>query len=101
MIKPITPDEVVAEKTVYLPDEVFEIVNRLIAKHWDGRKAEFKQEEVIVNLVAEFAIDRDEIFSRKLLDFETVYRGAGWHVQYEKPDYTESFEPFFRFHKAA
>lgn len=100
MIKPITPNEVVSEKALYLPDEVFEVVNRLIAKHWSGAMATIKQDEIIESLIAQMDIDREEVFARKLLDFETVYRSAGWKVRYDKPAYDENYDAFFQFSKA-
>jgi hypothetical protein len=44
-IKPISPNKVTISKVI--PDEVIVAFNTLIVKEWDGRKANFKQDEVI------------------------------------------------------
>lgn len=41
--------------------------------------------------------NRQEIFDRHWLDFETVYRSAGWDVHFSKPAYNESGDAVFTF----
>lgn len=38
-----------------------------------------------------------EVFKNNLLDVENYYRKAGWTVEYYKPPYYDSSEPYFIF----
>lgn len=107
-IKPILPDEVVSKKLEIFPDNMLESVNELIAKHWDGYSAHFKQKELEdlylekckskstdVNFKIEKA--RQEMYDNHWMDFEDIYRNSGWKVEYDKPGYNESYEATFEF----
>lgn len=45
------------------------------------------------------AISTDEVYRRRLLDVEELYRASGWKVEYDKPAYCEDFEAYFKFSK--
>lgn len=90
-VKPITPDEVVHE----IPDVVIEVVNALIKEKWNGQKSHILQEEILERL----SIPHDEIFEKRWLDFEHIYREAGWFVIYDKPAWDEDYKPYFDFEK--
>jgi hypothetical protein len=90
-VKPITPDEVVHE----IPDVIIEVVNTLIKENWNGQKSHILQEEILERL----PIPRDEVFEKHLLDFEHIYREAGWNVIYDKPGWDEKYKAFFEFTK--
>lgn len=90
-VKPITPDEVVHE----IPDVIISVVNKLISEKWDGYKAHILQEEILERL----EIPRDKVFEKHWLDFESIYRDAGWSVIYDKPGWDENYKAFFEFKK--
>lgn len=88
MINPITPGTAVAHKRGLIPDEVIKAFNDLIAIHFDGNRAEFRQEEAVRAILESGAVpDRQGVFDRHWLDVEPVYRAAGWTVAYDKPGY--------------
>ena len=99
MIKPISPDEV----KIIIPDFIIQAVNHLIKEKWDGDKSNIKQDEIIERVIDPHnpnAPTRNEIFSKHWLDFEDIYRKAGWIVDYYKPSYgEESFAAYFIFKK--
>lgn len=97
--KPLTPDEVIDAKMAAIPPEVFDVVNQLIADRWDGFEAILYQDEIVERLVTVLKLPSKTIFDRHLLDFEGIYRNAGWGVVYDKPAYNESYRAFFRFSK--
>jgi hypothetical protein len=73
-------------------------VNELIAAKWDGKRAVLTQREVVIAVLVKLpGVTREEIFDLRYLDFEDVYREAGWTVSYDKPDYTDVSEPTFTF----
>lgn len=100
MTKPITPDEVTKQKSEALPDQVIEAFNELIAQQWDGRKASFKQHDVVNLIVSKMEVRRGEVFDKHWLDIEEVYKEAGWVVDYDQPGWADAqYEPIFTFTK--
>lgn len=99
MVKPISPKEV----TLKIHDFIIEAVNKLIQEKWDGKEAVILQDE-IMDIVSSNDEDdirpsRDEIYDRNWLDFEDIYRKAGWNVLYDKPAYCENYKAYFKFTK--
>lgn len=98
MVKPISPNEVVAQKLATFPDEVIETWNQLIAKKFDGSNTvKINQDEIVEALAAANGVDRKTVFFMGWLYIEDLYRRAGWSVKYEKPSYDEGHEPYFEF----
>lgn len=50
---PIRPEDVPRQKAAQIPEKVFEVFNRLIAREWDGSSATIRQDEVVELLVSE------------------------------------------------
>lgn len=99
MTKPITPNEVVSLKTEWLPDAVFAVFNEAIAKHWDGREATFRQDEVAALIAERTATRLEVVYENRWLDVEESYRAVGWSVSYDKPAYCETYPATFTFKK--
>jgi hypothetical protein len=102
-IKPIKPSEVLELKAETIPNAMFQAVNEMIAKMWDGSSATIRKEDLleryfkIVGLRNDRA-NRDKLYDDHALDFEHFYLKEGWNVKYESPCYGESdFEPYFEF----
>lgn len=96
-MKPISPNDVVAPE---IPDFVIDIVNRLIRQNYQSRRkcSVIEQREIVKEIKALINIYGLE-FDIKWLDFEEMYRNAGWNVEYDKPGYNESYEATFKFTK--
>lgn len=91
----LRPEEVVSAKTEDIPQEVFDAFNAAIAKHWDGQRAKFTQQEVVKAI--DFA--PDVIIKNRWLDVEPSYRACGWNVEYDKPGFNENYKATFCFTK--
>jgi hypothetical protein len=107
-VLPIKPEDITELKLNQIPDEIINAVNELIVEKWDGSRATIKQDEIINRYLSaiisgyneeDFQIKRHEIFDKHYMDFEEIYRNAGWKVEYGRPAYNESYEPFFIFKK--
>jgi hypothetical protein len=98
MAGPIRPEDVNTRKSARIPQQVFEVFNRLIARQWDGHSATVRQSEV-VRLLIEAGFERAQIFAERMLDVESAYEAAGWKVVYDKPGYNESYPATFTFSK--
>lgn len=97
-VGPISPAEIEQRKIIF-PKEVFETFNRLIADNWNGHSATVMQKEATKAIADVLNIPVSQIFNKGYLDIEEAYRAAGWHVQYDKPAFDESYEPHFVFKK--
>lgn len=95
-IKPLSKEEV--KKAKKIPDIIIKTVNELLIKNYSNGKAIIMQSE-IVNIVSgdPDGISRTDIYDNNYLDFEDVYREIGWKVTYDKPGYSESYDPRFIF----
>ena len=99
-MKPITPQEASQQRQTQIPDFVIDAFNKLIAKNYRNGRSEVIQNEVMLEILATDAdLTRQTVFDNGWLDVEEVYRAAGWRVEYDKPAYCESYDPFFVFSK--
>lgn len=96
---PIKPKEVQGKKNANILEEVFEVINEMIAEDWNGRSATVNQIEAGKRVAKALDITTSEVYKRKLLDIEDAYRKAGWKVEFDKPGYNETYDPHFIFKK--
>lgn len=98
-MKPIKPSQV-KEKTPLIPDSIIECVNNMIENKWDGFESKFYQKDLLKEVLEkDKALSKEEIFQKKFLDFEYLFRKSGWIVAYDKPAYNETYEAFWIFRK--
>lgn len=100
-VKPISPDELIAQKKKEFPSIVIKVVNRLLKEKWDGKEARIMQDDIIKYIVQNSNYTKNEIFDKHLLDFEDVYRDQGWKVTYDSPAYCETYDAYFLFERAS
>ena len=91
MTLPIKPEDVIPLRSKSVPDWVIEAVNRLIVAKWDGKEAIVYQEDIVKQYLG------DGNFDYTWLDFEDIFREAGWKVIYDKPHYSDSYKAHFIF----
>lgn len=104
-VQPITPEQAKDAEGETIPAVVIEAVNALIQKNVRYGRAVLLQKDVIDEILTRSANDpnsastikRDHLFKNKWLDFEAVFRRAGWDVSYDSPGYNESYEPNWTF----
>lgn len=96
---PITPEQVREKKQSLIPPGVFTVVNRFIAENYDENSCSSTvlQRELVSAICNELGVTSDEIYNKRWLDIEGIYRKAGWKVRYDKPGYNEDYDPFFVF----
>jgi len=78
-VRPITPKDVAEEKLRKIPDVVIEVVNQLLKENIRDGSATISEEDIVDRLV-EKGVDPNEIYKCGWLDFEPIYRNAGWKV---------------------
>ena len=99
--KPFTPDFILQNKDKFIPQEMIKAVNMLLSEKYNGNSATLKQDEIIKKFleISGAKYSKDEIFEKNYLDFEEIFRKAGWSVIYDKPGYSENYDEFFEFKK--
>jgi len=97
MTKPLSPDEVYDNPDV--PDFVIEAVNKLLKQQFRNGSCTLKQDEITDEIIkiAPEGVTKTELYKKHYMDFEIVYRNAGWKVEYDKPAFNESYEAKFTF----
>ena len=100
MTKALSPKEAesLREQGFSIPPEVLEAVNDLIVTK-PSNYFTLKISTVKEAIANKMGIPQAEIEAH-WLDFEPVYRAAGWKVYYDRPGYNESYEGFYKFDKA-
>ncbi len=99
-VKPISPEGFVDQKNKSIPEKVIEVVNKLLTLSSTSKHIVILQKDIISELIKN-GFDEDEIFKNHWLDFESLYRDAGWNVEYDKPGFNESYEARFIFSSKA
>ena len=101
-IKPFTPQEAAAQFRKEIPSFVIEAVNELLSEECADAKTSVTllQKDVVDRIMKKgdmSAKERQSIWDKGYLNFETIYAEYGWYVKYDKPGYNESYEPRFKF----
>jgi hypothetical protein len=103
-MKPITPAEAENKRIEAIDPAMIQAVNELIVENLKSGHATVQQKEIVKRYFQ--VVDKQptekaksDLFDRNQLDFEDVFRKAGWAVEYDKPGYNESYEAFFVFKK--
>lgn len=99
VVQPITP-EALERREHYIPYQIIDAVNRLLEKYYVNRtgKATVPVEEIVA-LANQFGLTTGDIYANHWLDFENIYRNAGYEVIYDHPGYNETYKPVFHFKK--
>ena len=98
---PITPDKVAKKLPPMIPPEVIDAFNELIVANMDENgSAKLMQDEVVALVLKKLpGTKREEVYDKKWLDVESIFRGVGWTVTYDKPAYCETYAAYFIFTK--
>ena len=96
MVQPIQPEDIAEEFIKSIPPEVIESFNELIVLHFNGDSSVVLQAEVVERML-EKGLSRKDIYSRGWLNVESIYRKAGWSVDYDRPGYNEVYPAKFIF----
>lgn len=105
MIRAFTPDEVLSAKAERIPPFVIEAVNELLVTRFLDRRCVLTQNEIIERAkeIGEargtFPPDATEstFYDQHWLDFEPIFRQAGWSVEYDSPAWDDNYEARFVF----
>jgi len=100
--KPISTEAILLIKKELIPGFVFDVVNNLIAKNWNGARSVIKQKYIVADIIKycednSITLSESGVYENKYLNFEELYRQQGWKVEYDKPGYNETYDASFTF----
>lgn len=98
VVKPFTPADAQKCKSTWLPNEVIETVNELLAKNYREGTITIKQKDIEEQVLLKMPhLSSKDLYDRNYMDIEETFRSHGWDVRYDKPGYNESYSAFFEF----
>ena len=96
--KPISPNEIMDNLKTIIPEAVIQAVNELLKEGYRGSYVSFKQKDLISRIIKiDPSIEREDLFKKKYLDFESIFEKQGWKVEYNSPCRDESYDEYFKF----
>jgi len=101
----LTPNEALGRAGENIPEDVISIVNKLLMENLrvnisNDRKylsSNVLQNDIVDRIVEATMVPSEAIFKKRWMDFEPVFRRAGWKVVYDRPGYNETYEANFTF----
>jgi hypothetical protein len=97
-VEPIKPKDIIDNLDDIIHPAVIKAVNTLLKEQYRGgttritlKEISKKAKEICPELTTK------EMEDKKHLDFEPVFRKAGWKVTYDQPGWDESYDSFFEF----
>ena len=96
MTKAFSPNDVkeALGRGDHIPEGVIAVVNQLLIEHTSSSYIVLKRCDVIIAIKESMGVSS---VPTMWLNFEPVFRKAGWKVEYDSPAYNESYEPTFTF----
>lgn len=94
---PLTPNEISAYKAQQIPEEVIEVWNLIIAKHFTGASSQFTRVEVVKAIADKMNVDTRTVYDNGWLYIRELYTDAGWEIKLDIPGYNETYEAFYVF----
>lgn len=98
---PISPIIASKRKVDSIPSFVIDSVNELIIEKGRKSKKYFEatvyQKDIVARIMSKENVLANYIYDNNWLDFEDIFRKAGWKVTYDKPAYYEQYDAFFKF----
>lgn len=98
-VKPITPEKAKGNIKNVIPEAIIKAVNECISEKFRNNGPFNVLQKDIIAKAIEFdnELTSNIIYDKKYMDFEDLYRKAGWKVDYDKPAYNESYNAYFTF----
>ncbi len=100
VVEAITPDEVLKNRPKYIHPDIIRIVNEILSQKFIGIGSEvsIKRKTIEIAFLSRNPdFERSKLYDDKHMDFEDVFRKAGWKVSYHSPCRDESFEEHYNF----
>ena len=97
-VKPVTPEKAWEEVGKNLPNEVVQAFNECLVESFDGKSSVVIQKDVVDRMISK-GLSKEDIYNKGWLNVESLYRSAGWMVDYDRPGYNEAYPAKYIFRK--
>jgi hypothetical protein len=96
-VEPIKPKDILDNLEDVIHPAVVQAVNELLKEQFRGGSCTIKQKDIESRAKKISGVTSTEIYDKKWMDFEPIFRKAGWKVSYNSPDRDEDFDSYFSF----
>lgn len=97
-VQAIKPSEIMDNLDTIIDPAVIQAVNEILKEEFRGGSVTIRQKYIVSRAITiNPKLTSDILYKNHHLDFEPIFRKAGWSVIYDKPGYNESYEAFFEF----
>lgn len=99
-VKPISPKQANVDFKSALDPLMIKAVNNLLTKDAHSNFIRIKQKDIVAEYKRLHTVNGTEpldVFKTNQLEFEDIFKEAGWKVSYDKPGWDESYDPAFDF----
>lgn len=101
-VEALSPKEILDGLNDIIPGFIIEAVNNLLKKEFRGGYATILQKDISAEAIRIAAtqgktVTAQQIYDENWMDWEPIFRKAGWKVTYDKPGYNESYDASFEF----
>lgn len=91
----LSPKDITERQRKLIPPFVTEAIDNLLAQKFDGSSAVFSLKEATEAIKDSMPVF--ESFKSEWLNFEPIYREAGWKVVFDRPGCNEDYPATYRF----
>jgi hypothetical protein len=97
-VKAIKPSDIMDNLDTIIDPAVIQAVNEILKEKFRGDSVTILQKDIVSRAIKiNSKLTSDILYKNHHLDFEPIFRKAGWSVSYDKPGYNESYEASFEF----
>jgi len=97
-VQAIKPSDIMDNLDTIIDPAVIQAVNEILKEKFRGDSVTILQKEIVSRAIKiNPKLTSDILYKNHHLDFEPIFRKAGWSVIYDKPGYNETYEPSFEF----
>jgi len=97
-VQAIKPSDIMDNLNTIIDPAVIQAVNEILKEKFRGDSVTILQKEIVSRAIKiNPKLTSDILYKNHHLDFEPIFRKAGWSVRYDKPGYNESYEATFEF----
>ena len=97
-VKPISPKDVTDNLDKVIPEKIIEAVNNLIKKDFRKHSVTIMQEDILKEIKRlDKGLTEKKVIDNNWLDFEPIFKKAGWIVTYDSPGWDENYDSTFTF----
>lgn len=93
----LSPNEMIEQWQLALPDEVIEAFNEMLIKHFNGADAKILEKDLLAAVKKKGVSQQQVEDQRWLQQTRQLYEEQGWKVDHKTPGWDDDFDSYFYF----